>query len=627
MVKCQQRMTLRNKFTIFFLTSFLLNVGGLSLVYYYQSLQETDAAVVDAAGRNRMLSQRIGFYAEQIVRAGKEEAKVELQRIIDLHDVSFYALKNGGVAPGIARDVPLPPTPKDLLPLALVSEELWRQYKERAEIIVREPTVIDGGTNPSVAAAVEFLEENGSEMLRRNNAMVAAYVALNRAKYRTLLFIFSVVSLVFLLIIGLLFAVTRRSVLLPLQRLGAGIREIGAGNLEYRIAIATEDEVGDLARFFNEMAAKLRTSYSSLREKVREAEREAENVKKFYEAAEAAAEQIIITDADGGILYANKAAQQITGYPVRDIIGKRPSLWGKQMSDAFYVAMWKSIKDEKKTFHGEIKNRRKDGREYFADLYISPIFDANNNVKFFVGIERDITKERELEKLRVDFLVLASHQLCTPLSGIKWLIETLNRAILGPVTPRQKEYLNQIYRVNERMIKLVFDMLNALRLDSGVTAPKRERISVAGLYEEALVMMASAAKDRGVVLRNAVGKRAGMMMETDAVMLRNIIECFVSNAIQYSSSGQEVILDAQEEAAAVTLSVQDSGIGIPAVEQEKIFERFYRASNAKKMRPDGTGLGLYIAAMLAKRIGAEISFISEECKGSSFRVRVPLQVS
>ncbi len=615
-------MKLRNKFTILFLASFLLNVGGFGLVYYHQSLQETDAAVVDAAGRNRMLSQRMGFYAEQIVRVGKEEAKAELQSMTDLHDISFYALKDGGVAPGIARDIPLPSMPQDLLPLASASEELWRQYKEHAEVIVREPAVIDGNTNPRVAAAVEFLEENGSEMLRRNNVMVAAYVALNRAKYHTLLFVFSAVSLVFLLLIGLIFIVTRRSVLSPLLRLSAGIREIGAGNLEYRIAIATEDEIGDLARFFNEMAAKLRTSYDNLRAKVREAEREAENVKKFYEAAEAAAEQIIITDVDGKILYANKATQKITGFPVRDMIGKRPSLWGKQMSSAFYAAMWKSIKDEKQTFHGEIKNRRKDGREYFADLYISPIFDANNNVKFFVGIERDITREKELEKLRVDFLALASHQLCTPLSGIKWLIDTLNRTILGPVTPKQKEYLRQIYRVNERMIKLVFDMLNALRLDSGDAVAKREKLSVADLYGETLVMMEPVAKDRGVVLRNAADKRAGMMMETDALMLRSIIECFVSNAIQYSSGGQEVVLDAQEDAAGITLSVQDSGIGIPAEEREKIFERFYRASNAKKMRPDGTGLGLYIAAMLAKSIGAAITFASEDGRGSSFRVRV-----
>ncbi|OGJ67198.1 hypothetical protein A2947_00075 [Candidatus Peribacteria bacterium RIFCSPLOWO2_01_FULL_54_110] len=617
-------MRLHKKFGILFLSVFLVDIGGLSLVYHFQSLEKTDTAVVDASGRNRMLSQRIGFYAEQIVRKRSEEAKAELQMAIDLHDISFYALKNGGIASGIANDVLLPPTPKDLLPVVLASEELWQQYKERAGVIVREPTVINGETNPQVVAAIDFIEKNGSEMLRKNNEMVAAYVHRSQRKHRNILVIFSAVILIFVITAGFISYVTRRSILQPLQRLGIGIREIETGNLDYCIDIKTENEVGDLARSFNEMAAKLRTSYSSLREKVREAEREAENVKKFYEAAEAAAEQIIITDADGGILYANKAAQQITGFPVRDMIGKRPSLWGKQMSSAFYATMWKIIKDEKKTFHGEIKNRRKDGREYVADLYISPIFDANNNVKFFVGIERDITKEKELEKLRVDFLALASHQLCTPLSGIKWLIDTLNRTILGPVTPRQKEYLHQIYRINERMIKLVFDMLNALRLDSGVTAAKREKLSVAALYGEALVMMEPAAKDRGVVLRNAVGKRAGMMMETDAAILRNILECFVSNAIQYSNSGQEVILDAQEDAAGITLSVQDSGIGIPAAEREKIFERFYRASNAKKMRPDGSGLGLYIAAMLAKRIGAAITFASEEGRWSSFRVCVPL---
>ncbi|MBI1934320.1 PAS domain S-box protein [Candidatus Peregrinibacteria bacterium] len=618
-------MSLRKKFGILFLSVFLVNIGGLGLVYHYQSLEKTDTAVVDASGRNRMLSQRIGFYAEQTVRKGSEEAKAELQRVIDLHDVSFYALKNGGVAPGIADDVLLPPTTKDILPLVWASEELWQQYKENAGVIAREPTVINGETNPQVAAAIDFIEKNGSEMLRRNNEMVMAYVRSSQMRHQNILLIFSVVILIFVMTAGFVSYMTRRSIIQPLQRLGVGIRKFGAGDMDYRIDVKTGDEVGDIARFFNEMAAKLKKSYSSLAEKVSEAEREAENVKKFYEAAEAAAEQIIITDVDGKILYANKATQQITGFPVRDIIGKRPSLWGKQMSSTFYAAMWKSIKDEKQTFHGEIKNRRKDGREYFADLYISPIFDANNNVKFFVGIERDITKEKELEKLRVDFLALASHQLCTPLSGIKWLIDTLNRAILGPVTPKQREYLRQIYRVNERMIKLVFDMLNALRLDSSDTVAKREKLSVTDLYEETLVMMEPVAKDRGVVLRNAAPKRAGMMMETDAVMLRNIIECFVSNAIQYSSGGQEVVLDAQEDATGITLSVQDSGIGIPATEREKIFERFYRASNAKKMRPDGTGLGLYIAAMLAKRIGVAITFTSEEGRGSSFRVRVPLR--
>ena len=568
-----------------------------------------------------MLSQRIGFYAEQIMRKGSEEAKAELQRAINLHDVSFYALKNGGVAPGIANDVVLPPTPKDLLPVVLVSEDLWQQYKERAGVIVREPAVINGEPNPQVAAAMDFIEKNGSEMLRRNNEMVAAYVHRSQRKHRNILVIFSAVILIFVITAGCISYTTRRSILQPLQRLGVGIRKIETGNLDYCIDIKTKNEVGDLARSFNEMAAKLRTSYSSLREKVREAERGAENVKKFYEATEAAAEQIIIADADGGILYANKAAKQITGFPVRDMIGKRPSLWGKQMSSAFYAAMWKNIKDEKKTFHGEIKNRRKDGREYVADLYISPIFDANNNVKFFVGIERDITKEKELEKSRSDFLILASHQLRTPLSGTKWLIETMQRGVIGALTPKQDEYLTKVYAINERMIKLVVDMLRVLRLESADIDAQKQVCAVGDIFKDILLQSESAAQAHRIVIRCPTGGRT-LSVKTDCDTVKSILECFLSNAINYSHSGEEILLAVEEKSDGLVFSVKDSGIGIPTEEQPRIFERFYRATNAKKFVPGGTGLGLYTAAMLAKRIGAAITLTSEEGRGSSFRVRV-----
>jgi len=101
------------------------------------------------------------------------------------------------------------------------------------------------------------------------------------------------------------------------------------------------------------------------------------------------------------------------------------------------------------------------------------------------------------------------------------------------------------------------------------------------------------------------------------------LECFISNAINYSQSGQKVILGVKEEPEAVIFSVRDFGIGVPKDEQARMFERFYRASNAKSLKPTGTGLGLSIARMLAEKIGAEISFESEEGKGSTFYLRVP----
>lgn len=256
----------------------------------------------------------------------------------------------------------------------------------------------------------------------------------------------------------------------------------------------------------------------------------------------------------------------------------------------------------------------------------TPTVVLAKKVTGLISASRDISQKKELEKLRMDFLSLASHQLRTPLSGIKWLIETMQRKVLGPVTKKQEEYLDQIYQINERMIRLVFDILNALRLESGSTTVKKETIPISDFYEELSITMEPAAKSKGVVLRNILKDHKQAVVETDVTMLRSILECFISNAITYSNSGQEVILDVKEEPTALVFFVKDSGIGIPKEEQKRIFERFYRGSNAKILKPEGTGLGLYIASMLAKKIGAEILFDSEEGKGATLYLRVPKKV-
>lgn len=234
-----------------------------------------------------------------------------------------------------------------------------------------------------------------------------------------------------------------------------------------------------------------------------------------------------------------------------------------------------------------------------------------------------VDKLRDIERVRQDFIILASHQLRTPLSGTKWLIETMKRGITGKVTKKQQNYLNQIYQINERMIKIVSEMLNTIRFESVDIVVKKEMVSIGNLYQEISAIMSSSAENRGVILRNVLEKQKAVAVETDALMLRSIIECFVSNAINYSEKGGEVILDAKEETDKVILFVKDYGIGIPGEEQKHIFERFYRASNAKKIKPEGTGLGLCTASLLAKRIGAEIFFESREGGGSAFYLRFP----
>jgi two-component system phosphate regulon sensor histidine kinase PhoR len=243
-----------------------------------------------------------------------------------------------------------------------------------------------------------------------------------------------------------------------------------------------------------------------------------------------------------------------------------------------------------------------------------------------VEVFYDITKEKELERTRMDFLSLASHQLRTPLSGTKWLVETMRSGIVGEMTKKQKEYFDDIYKINEQMIRLVFDILNTMRWESEETLVKKEKISIFSLVKDVLTLLTAAAKERKVELQIPLNHRT-FTIETDPEILKSILGIFLSNAIDYSRPGQKVILDIKEESEAIVFFVRDFGIGIPQKEQKRIFERFYRASNVKDLRLMGTGLGLNIARTLAGKIGAEIWFESQENKGSTFYLRMPKRSS
>ncbi len=247
---------------VFMLVLALANFGVLTIL---QQMAQNDGAVIDASGRNRMLSQRIGFYAEQVVR-GNEEEKPTLRDIIELHDQSFYALKNGGIAPGIANDRILPPANAQILPLVLEAEALWVQYKAQAYTIVNEPAQVDGKTNPQVSASLEYIEANGPEMLKLNNAVVAAYVQTNDRTSAIMAQSLAILLALSLLATGVGYVIVR-SVSRPLKQLTAFAEEIGAGNLDAKLPtplLRRKDEIGEMARAFNTLIKNSHTALKTL---------------------------------------------------------------------------------------------------------------------------------------------------------------------------------------------------------------------------------------------------------------------------------------------------------------------------------------------------------------------------
>lgn len=357
------------------------------------------------------------------------------------------------------------------------------------------------------------------------------------------------------------------------------------------------------------------------------AKNEIERAKTLDEALIASlGEGMIAIDKFGKLLVVNKKAEEISGYEKADVLGK-------SMIEVFNVVdqSGKAVSPEKRPGSIVLETMKpsasdalylvhKNGGTTPISVIATPAI-LDNELLGAVITFRDISKEKEIEKTREDLLALASHQLRTPLSGTKWLIETLQSGIKGAINLGQKEYLDEIYKINQRMIALVSDMLGVLRIESSTILVKKGMVSATEVLGTMLETFIPVAKGKQLTIR--IEKDGEYAIETDAVLLRNILDSLVSNAVNYSNAGGEVVVYVNKEHDGLIIAVKDSGIGIPKDEQVRLFERFYRASNAKTFNTRGTGLGLYIAATLAEKIGARLSFESDEGNGSTFFIHLP----
>ncbi len=348
------------------------------------------------------------------------------------------------------------------------------------------------------------------------------------------------------------------------------------------------------------------------------------DMEKFKLAVQNASDHIIITDADAKILYANNAASRITGYPINEMIGANPRLWGGQMPADFYKTMWKTIKEEKKSFTGEVTNRRKSGESYQAVMSIAPILDEKGNIIFFVGIERDVTKERAIDKSKSEFVSLASHQLRTPLSAINWYTEMLLDEDVGKLNKKQKDYLGEIYHSSKRMADLVGSLLNVSRIELGTFAIEPKPTDIIEILKSVIKELSHEIKKRHQKLTEQYDKTIGLL-SIDQSLMRVVLQNLISNSVKYTPNKGSIKVEVHKIGNDIIISVSDSGYGIPERQQSRIFEKFFRADNIREVETDGTGLGLYIVKEIVEKSGGSIWFESKENKGTKFYVSLPVK--
>ncbi len=228
---------------------------------------------------------------------------------------------------------------------------------------------------------------------------------------------------------------------------------------------------------------------------------------------------------------------------------------------------------------------------------------------------QDVTREREAEQMKSDFVSFATHQLRTPLAGIKWMLELAAQE--SGVPPDAGSFIQDARASAERLIRLVNDLLDASRLERGKITVVSESIHLGPLTQSILDEVALLIKEKGHSLSVSGADQVPPVL-ADPQLLRQVILNLVSNAIKYTLPGGRISVQMIQDGDMVRWAIQDSGIGIPREAQDRLFEKFYRAENVLAIETEGTGLGLYLVRLIVERLGGRVWCESEEGKGSTF---------
>lgn len=462
---------------------------------------------------------------------------------------------------------------------------------------------------------------------------------------------------IFMLLVVALGFVVSYVIVRPIKKLSAGALLIKGGQIDHRVEAKSSDEIGDLGRSFNSMVEAVQKSRAEIDQKVRDQTKEinykadtlleqrtailnvledveaekkktdalAKDLEKFKLAVDNASDHVVVTDAEGIVLYGNLAMEKITGYTAKEALGTKAGvLWRKPMGQKYYENLWTTIKAKKKIFEGIITNVRKGGEEYQAQISISPIMDKKGNIIYFVGLERDITKEKQIDKAKTEFVSLASHQLRTPLTAINWYTEMLLNGDAGKVSATQKNYLDEIYSGNQRMVTLVNMLLNVSRLELGTFTVEPQPTALSELADDVLKELKPQIIKKKIKITRQYQPTVPVM-NIDPKLTRIIFQNLLSNSVKYTPAKGVITVKLALTAQAVRITVQDTGYGIPAMAQDKIFTKLFRADNARIKDTDGTGLGLYIVKSIVEQAGGRIWFESVENRGTTFYVDLTLR--
>jgi two-component system phosphate regulon sensor histidine kinase PhoR len=397
-----------------------------------------------------------------------------------------------------------------------------------------------------------------------------------------------------------------RRITLPLREMTEAVRAMAAGDYDRRAIPAGSDEVGELARAFDGMADQLRDRLDRL----------TQEHDKLQAILAGMVEGVIAVNREERVLHMNAVAGRFLGVDPAAALGK--PFWEVARVPDIAEALADCFKGELELGR-EIRRMGPEG-ERILQIFGSPLPGESGPAGALLVLH-EITALRRLETIRRDFVANVSHELKTPLTAIRALVETVeDDAAMSPET--RQRFLGKIRKQAERLTAQVADLMALSRLESGETDEGREALDLREVAQAACGALATSAETRGIQLSMELPERPAIVMgerESLEQALRNLLD----NAVKYTPAGGRVSLRLWQESGQVMAEVADTGIGIEPQHLNRIFERFYRVDKARSRELGGTGLGLAIVKHAAQAHGGDIEVTSQVGLGSRFRLRLP----
>jgi PAS domain S-box-containing protein len=338
---------------------------------------------------------------------------------------------------------------------------------------------------------------------------------------------------------------------------------------------------------------------------------------------DSAGEGIAFADCDATLIYVNRSMERQTGYRREECLGKNAFLWKSDKTPPAVIdEIWQAIAQGER-WHGEVVNRRKDGALFDAALTITPLYGAEGELTGFVSVQADISRLKELDRLKSKFIANVSHELRTPLTNMKTYLLLLERG----QAERRQHYLAVIHSEMERLAELIKDLLDLSQLDSKGRHLDLQARDLTVLLDRTANMFVGQMASKAITLRQEIPGDLPPLL-ADKAQLQQVLENLLTNALAYSEEGGRVTISAgcalRRNRPMVWFCFADEGLGIDTQDLPHLFERFYRGRAALENQQPGNGLGLSICREIVENHGGSIEVESAPDQGAVFTVWWPI---